>query len=294
MVTHFNRFWVKKSDVFQKSQSKIWGLGILYAALTALQITVLVFIPGFWLNEGDSPSAINIFSYWMNWFRYTIVWTIIYFMFQILQFQNLLNQQKLETQERYNFLELELLKSKINPHFLFNALNSIKSLIRINPDQAQEAMLELSELLRYTLNYERSQWVSLKTEWEMCLRYLQIEKIRFGDRLNILTYVETDLSNHKLPPILLITLVENAVKHGITKEEGPGYVRLKASSNDGFLKLEVHNNGSISNHFNIQKEGIGITFIQKRLFAIYGTNAQFALQNLNQNIIAELTLPYES
>lgn len=174
--------------------------------------------------------------------------------------------------------QLQALKLQLNPHFLFNTLHTISSLTLIG-DRKTSANIttRLGDFLRRTLDYEEQQLVTLAKELEFFDLYLDIESIRFKDRLTIEKQIDHDLLAAKVPNLILQPLVENAVKHGIARNKGPGLIRLEIKKAAGFLRVKIYNDGPLLNgHIT---EGIGLSNIQQRLEKLYGSDFDFSLDN---------------
>ncbi|MCY7359958.1 MAG: histidine kinase [Rudanella sp.] len=185
----------------------------------------------------------------------------------------LLNMEKLKTRA-----ELDALQAKINPHFLYNALNSIASLVHENPDKAEEMTLLLSKLFRYSTGRDGSHTSSLAEELDMVRTYLQVEHVRFGDRLLFsVTITDESLNQLQIPQFLLQPIVENAVKHGISKRAGQGRIDVKIYAQNDWLYLSVHDNGPPFP--DEMGSGYGLRSIQDKLRLLYGDNAHVELQN---------------
>jgi len=175
---------------------------------------------------------------------------------------------------------LETLRMQLNPHFLFNTLNAISVLALKGERQSVVRMLSLlSDLLRLTLE-QQQQVVPLREELDLLERYLQIEQVRFRDRLT----VEHDIAAHALdaevPSLLLQPLVENAIRHGISRSAGPGYVRIEARTEDGTLELRVLDTGpGFATHASTSRTGVGLVNTRARLEQLYGTDHELELSN---------------
>ncbi len=168
--------------------------------------------------------------------------------------------------------ELEALQAKVNPHFLFNTLNSIASLISENPAAAESTVEKLSELFRYTLQCTANSTVKLTEELEIVRSYLQIEKIRFGNRLEFEITNDDRLNNIDVPALLIQPLVENSIKHGIAIEVDGGTIRVEAKQIDDKCLISVTDSGK---GFTIEasETGFGLKSIRERLKLIYGNKA---------------------
>ena len=196
----------------------------------------------------------------------------------------LLNMEKLKTRA-----ELDALQAKINPHFLYNALNSIASLVHEDPDKAEEMTLLLSKLFRYSTGRDGELFGTLADELEMVRTYLQVEQVRFGNRLTFSVEVSNPaLSDLKLPQFLLQPIVENAIKHGIAKRADAGRIDVRIYEKNGELHLCVHDNGP--SFPDDMSGGYGLRSIQDKLKLLYGDDARVELQNwpLKQVLISIL------
>ena len=185
----------------------------------------------------------------------------------------LLNLEKLKTRA-----ELDALQAKINPHFLYNALNSIASLVHEDPDKAETMTLLLSKLFRYSTGRDGSMFTTLADELEMVKTYLQVEQVRFGDRLSFeIEGGNAAVNAMPIPQFLLQPLVENAIKHGISKRAGNGCIRISIREEADWLCLSVHDNGPA--FANSMGGGYGLRSIQDKLRLLYGDDARMELQN---------------
>lgn len=185
----------------------------------------------------------------------------------------LLNMEKLKTRA-----ELDALQAKINPHFLYNALNSIASLVHENPDKAEEMTLLLSKLFRYSTGRDGSYTSSLADELDMVRTYLQVEHVRFGDRLLFsVSITDESLNELQIPQFLLQPIVENAVKHGISKRAGQGRIDVKIYAQNDWLYLSVHDNGPPFP--DEMGSGYGLRSIQDKLRLLYSDDSRVELQN---------------
>lgn len=184
----------------------------------------------------------------------------------------LLNLEKLKTTA-----ELGALQARINPHFLYNALNSIASLVHSDPDKAEEMTILLSKLFRYTTDRNNEYFSSIADELEIVKTYLSIEQVRFGDRLNFKIELETGLEDFQIPRLLLQPIVENAIKHGISKIAGDGKIAIKIYQKDENIILSVHDSGVLFPEE--MASGYGLRSIQDKLRLIYGNDATLEIQN---------------
>ena len=186
--------------------------------------------------------------------------------------------------------ELNLLKAQINPHFLFNSLNSINSLIFTGPEKAQEMVLALSDFLRYTVRRNEDEHLSLKDELANIRKYLDIEKIRFGDRLIIEEIVEDESLERKIPNLILQPIYENAIKHGVNESTDTVTITTDCSIENDELVIMISNNYSAGNLFKKGK-GIGIDNIQKRLLLHYKRTDLIEIEKSSYHFKVTLKIP---
>lgn len=177
------------------------------------------------------------------------------------------SQSQLETMLRDS--ELEMLKSQINPHFIFNSLNSISSLTITAPERARDMVIKLSEFLRYSLGKENHQLNSVQEELNNIWLYLDIEKVRFGDRLNIEKALDPNTLQMQLPNLILQPLLENSIKHGIYESLEQITVKIKTVIENDILRIFISNEYD-PNAVSKKGEGIGIKNVSHRLELIYG------------------------
>ena len=186
--------------------------------------------------------------------------------------------------------QLELLKSQVQPHFIFNTLNNIYSLSKQNSAQTPDLIYRLSALLSYMLYDSKQTTIPLAKEIDYISNYIELEKIRYGDRLDISMNVLTDTNNINIAPFLMLPLVENSFKHGANNAIDQCWIRIDVLANDGWLIIKVENskpqNGVQSNGRN----GIGIENVKKRLEYIYPKRYEFKTINEEQNFLVTLKI----
>jgi len=185
--------------------------------------------------------------------------------------------------------ELLLLKSQLNPHFLFNALNGLRSLIADDPGRARESVTQLARMLRYTLASGEDDLVTLERELEMVDDYLALEALRLEDRLKVEREIEPAARGARVPAMLLQTLVENAIKHGIAQLREGGTLRIVARIDGNRLLLRVENPRPEAT---MSSEGVGLRNAAGRLRLLFGVHASLRLELSNPGLAtAEARLP---
>lgn len=200
-------------------------------------------------------------------------------------------RREFESQILAREAELRMLRAQIDPHFIFNSLNSISALTTNDPAGARKMTLLLADFLRQSLKLAHERAIPLEEEWRLCFNFLEIEKIRFGNRLNIESRLDEKAERCLVPPMLLQPLVENALKHGIGQSVDGGAIVIEAKRHDLQLHLSVEN--PVDDVPVIKKTGIGLANIQSRLSAMYGSDAHFRSQISDHRYRAEIILPVE-
>jgi two-component system sensor histidine kinase AlgZ len=189
--------------------------------------------------------------------------------------------------------ELKALKAQVNPHFLFNSLNSISALTSVDPAKAREMCILLAEFLRMTLGLGEKNGIPLSEELSLLERFLAIEKVRFGARLQMQEEIEEESKTVVIPPLILQPLVENAIVHGIANLPEGGNVRLASSCQDGHLSVVVENTYDPESTPN-RRSGMGLANVRRRLEARYGDRAVFRVAPEAQLFRVVLLIPMES
>lgn len=186
--------------------------------------------------------------------------------------------------------ELNLLKSQMNPHFIFNSLNSISSLTMLDPERAQEMIIRLSDFLRYTVTASKDQLVTLEKEIDMCRAYLDIEKVRFGSKINFSFRIEPDSLPLKVPGMILQTLFENAIKHGVYNSLGKESIHFESQLEKDRLILCIENSFDPASRPKVGT-GTGLKNVRNRLNLIYDRAAILSTEVQEDRFTAILNLP---
>jgi hypothetical protein len=185
---------------------------------------------------------------------------------------------------------LQALELQLQPHFLFNTLNAVSALVRTGQTaQAVGMIAGLSDLLRYALDRAGAPSVAVEEEAEMLRRYLEIQRLRFADRLTFEIVVDDDARRAAMPALLLQPLAENAISHGIARSAGAGRVGVRVSRDDGRLRIAMFNTGSLDTD---PAPGIGLTNTMARLRQLYGDDQSVALRADGEGVTAEVVIPF--
>ncbi|HKY06487.1 MAG TPA: histidine kinase [Blastocatellia bacterium] len=236
----------------------------------------------FFLLGIRQPKGVALSSYLADTMRYSLThhkpflflsWSTLYFGFKYWQKVEHEKERALRADALAHEAQLNLLRYQINPHFLFNALNSIRALVRENPERSEMMISELSEFLRYSLAQHRPHEATLKDEVEAIRNYLAIEKIRFEDKLDVRFDIDPEAEHFFVPGFLIHPLVENAIKYGMQTSAMPLRVELSARARGDSLRIEVANSGRWADHasgLNLSNgTGIGIENVRQRLEQVY-------------------------
>ncbi len=236
--------------------------------------------------------ALELFGRVLNWTLLLLLWGMAYFGYALFirsrreEIRNL----RLETANREN--QLGNLRAQMNPHFMFNALNGIRALIDEDPQQAKRAITQLSAILRNAMATVKRKVVPLGEELDVVKAYLALEAMRYEERLQVSFAVDEGLERQPVPPMLLQTLVENAVRHGVANIPEGGQVRIGARMEGRDMVLFVHNSGHYVPGL-VNGTGIGLRNTRKRLEMIYGSKAHMDIANRNDMVVTEVFLPLD-
>ena len=287
-------YWVRYSDL---EKQKIFNIVLNHLASATLSILIWITISDFILKNifPNDTSYIDFLNTSLPWriaigTFYYILSGLIYYL--IIYIQNFREQTMRESEIKTLVRDAELnwLKHQINPHFLFNSLNSISSLTMSNPEKAQEMVIRLSDLLRYSLKQSSQSFVSISDEISNCVKYLEIEKVRFGKRLNYNITAADAVMNFQVPAMILQPLFENAIKHGIANSSEQGEVNAVFESNQNLLKIIISNTIPEESQ-NAKGMGVGLVNISRRLSLLYGQNDLLKSNIVDSNYIVEVTIP---
>lgn len=217
-------------------------------------------------------------------------WNILYFAAMFLKNYEREEIKNLRLTASMNEAELNALRAQMNPHFMFNALNGIRALISENPGRAKKSITRLSNILRSSLTSVKKEFSTLEEELHIVLDYLELEKIRYEERLNYRVRIPDYLMHIRVPPLLLQTLVENAVKHGISTLPRGGEIDIigEVEEESGVL-LRVINSGKLK--VNSEDAGVGFHISLRRLKLLYGDRARLELYPQGEKVVCAVFLP---
>lgn len=285
-VTHLMRVFFIRLGFLNLRLSPLIPRVIFFSIISATLMAIINHFVSYYIENEISLKIISL-RFLINILSLTLLitlWNAIYFSYHF--FRKTINHELevFQIQASQNEIELKSLRSQINPHFLFNSLNSIRALIDIEPKSAKESVTKLSNLLRKSLVQGKNPFITIAEEIELVKNYLDLEKIRFEERLEVVWNVEESTLTKAIPPFLIHTQVENAIKHGISKLIDGGIIEINISENlHNKLKISIKNTGTIEHKKS--ETGIGIENTIRRLDLQYKGNASFNLIEDNGSVI---------
>jgi sensor histidine kinase YesM len=260
--------------------------GIIYSLLLA-SILDLFFPSVGPMLTGDLSNILTLFV------TFTIVyllWATGYFAYHYLRNYELEEIKNLRLEASQRELELANLKSQLNPHFIFNAMNSIRALVDEDPNQAKSAVTKLSNILRNSLMTGRKNLVTIREELNLVRDHLDLEQIRYEERLRVQYEIDDSLLDLKIPPMMIQMMVENAIKHGISRLQKGGLLLISIRTKSNKAIVSVENTGNLKSKNS--GTGIGLENLKRRLKILYKAEASFSIEEQNENTVrATLTIP---
>jgi hypothetical protein len=241
------------------------------------------------------PPYEDVFFLAINWIVIFILWSAIYFAVKFLRNYRSEEIKNLKYAALKHEVELNNLKSQLNPHFMFNSMNSIRALIDEEPNSAKDAVTRLSNLLRSSLLTGKKKFIPLAEELKLVKDYLALEKIRYEERLMTQIEIDPELMFCMIPPLMLQTLVENSIKHGISTLPEGGKLIIRATKEEDHYELSVLNSGYFEPKSNSSSTKVGLQNTRKRLKLLYGNHSKFSIENIQIDkkdfVLTKLRLP---
>ena len=266
--------------------------GVMIGASVAQAVTAALLLPSLALDWVRLPGGhadyqwSSLLVYWMNTALFLLMWTGLWAGLHGLRRARHSELARLRAEAERSALERDALRARLNPHFMFNALNNLRALILEDPERARDMVTRLSRTLRQALAHNRSEQVTLAEELAVVDDYLAIEAIHFEQRLQVQQHIDADATQAQLPAMALQLLVENAIKHGIASRPGGGDVQIRATLDNDVLRLQVDNPlGGVSEP--THGHGVGLAYLRAQL----GTRGRFILQPVGDRMQALLEIP---
>lgn len=290
--------WYPTTYIPVRKESPVYSISAHVAAgviIIVLWLSVTVGILRAVFNEDAAYMEYLTGSIFMRAFIGVMVYLVLVLIYYLVSYARSLRdraraEQKLRTLVRES--ELNMLKSQINPHFLFNSLNSISSLIMTSPEEAREMVIRLSDFLRYSLKHRETEFVSLDEELVRMKDYLSIEKIRFGEKLHYQLSASRECKQLRVPTMILQPLIENAIKHGVYESLEPVSIVFNCNMANGFLKLELKNDYD-PDQPSRRGTGVGLQNVSDRIRLAYEGKGTVTSSSSNGVFVVTLSIPIE-
>jgi hypothetical protein len=262
-------------------------LTLAVIAISAVQVVFIV-VTDVAIERGEAGPwpPVALLALWWGMTLATGIWTGLYLKITAQREQNELDAK---TRLALRDAQLRALEAQVNPHFLFNCLNSIRALVTVDPPRAQDMVTRLANVLRHSLRHDNEHTVALSDEVEAVSDYLALEAVRFEERLQVKLAIDPSAAGCAVPPMLLQTLVENAIKYGVSQVTERGDLIIRAARQNGNVRLEVENTGQLSESSSGMK--FGLANARERLRLLYGDRASLSLQNGVGSVMATVVLP---
>lgn len=270
----------------------VFAVSITALFCTGIKWILLYFFPGDVSYTEFVTNSIPIrfgFSFLMLSFVSVLNW-----LWNVIEDQQKESQRKNQTEQLAREAELAKLRQQLQPHFLFNSLNSISALAGSKPDLARKMIQQLSDFLRGTLRKDENQIISLKEDMEHLELYLDIEKVRFGHRMNVTLELDEKAMDAKIPPLLLQPVVENAIKFGLYGTVDEVTIMISSMLSNNYLVLEVRNPFDEKTLGASRGTGFGLSSIQRRLFLLYSRNDLLSTEKTENTFVTRLKIPQTS
>lgn len=298
-LTHIYKLIIKKTEDTPLKKFNIFQLiiSVILLAILFMVLNNLKWYLNYVYIEGETVNLINSLYHWdpplITGLRLMSIWVLAYHLHHYYITQIIITKQNAELSILAKQEQLNHLSKQLKPHFLFNSLNSVKSLIAENPIKARRSIDLLSDILRSSI-YTKESLITIADELQLVNDYIELEKIRFEKRLELETTIDENLLDYKIPSLIIQNLVENGVKYGIQNSVKGGTIALSITRNIDLIEIEVQNPGKL-----IYKEqhdkGLGLQNLTKRLALQYNEKASFTLKEKQKGlIVAKLIIPLQT
>ena len=288
-VTHAQRFVFLRLNWLELRLAPLIPRVLFSSTISAIVIYSCLFAVDYFLEYGratkENFTVSNLVLGTISMAILILFWNAIYFTFHYFQKSRKQEVSNLELTASNRESELKNLRSQLNPHFLFNSLNSIRALVDIEPAKAKKSITTLSNLLRQSLMIGKENIVTVEQELDSVRNYLDLEKIRFEERLNVQWEIDDSLLSKEIPPFSVQMMAENAVKHGISNRKEGGDVIVSIIRSDVGFSLQIKNSGVLGTKIDL---GVGIQNIKQRLKLQFGSTAKYSLVQIEGHVVAKI------
>lgn len=291
-LTSIYRYFIRKLKWRKWNLRKTLAflVGSTFVLTTVFMLLVFIII---WVLKGlHGLTMVSFFGSMFSFILILLTWNLIYFSIHYFNNWTQAEIEKWQLAAIMKDAQLGSLKSQIKPHFVFNTINNIRSLILEDSEKAREMLINFSDLFRYALKNTDQSKVSLEDELEIVNQYLELLSIQYEDKLRYEISVEEGLESFQLPPMILQLLVENSIKHGISQYIEGGNILIDITKQGGFLIIKVQNSGNLNKSSNLEDQlGVGLENIKKRLELIYDGKATMKMVEIENNVIVSIKVP---
>jgi two-component system, LytTR family, sensor kinase len=290
LLTHFYRLVVRRWNWSSLPIHRlVFRVGISVLLLGSIMTFVNLPLDRQVLADNLINHPFVFWNYLSNWCKTLLAWVLAYTVYHYVEQTRLTELEKIMLKTSMREAEAKVLRSQLNPHFTFNALNSIRALVSENPQKAQQSITQLSNILRSSLLADRRKTVELREELKTVEDYLELEKVRYEERLRYTIEAEPQALYWQVPPMMLQTLVENGIKHGVSRLPGGGELAVENVLEGNALKIRIRNTGVLGT---TDSGGVGLLNTAERLSILYGKEAHFLLFQESENTVcAEIRIP---
>lgn len=287
-LTHIMRMVIQKLKILQFSLKKqIITLTIL-SLVFSFFIGVCIVATESWLQiQSFNLSGLSFLDiatrFAFSYFHFVLIWNLLYFTYHYIQKTREQNIEQAKLENLLKGLEITTLKSHINPEFLFNSLNSIRSLVTDNPVRARKAITMLSNILRNSIQVDKAEKSLFEKELSIIKDYIALEQIRFADQLFVQYTIEEDTLDQPVPAMVIQHLVENAIRYGIDEEIKQGSIEVYSAFKEDMHCFGVISPGSLSSY--LSQENDALNDIRKRIHTTYGAKAKLQVEHNEDGLI---------
>jgi two-component system, LytTR family, sensor kinase len=283
---------------------RLWGraprtmiIGVLatcYVTALALRMVINLSYREFVAPDWQMQTLFELFGGSLSTAYLLVCWSVLYFGIKFYESQRQQEQALLKAVALAQEAQLKMLRYQWNPHFLFNTLNAIAALVPEDPFTAEAMLVRLGDLLRTSLDSEPSGFVTLRTELKRLASYVELQRMRFGDRLCVAMHADPAALNARVPSFLLQPLVENAISHGIAPRRGVGHIDVEATCDAGRLRLFVRDDGIGLPPESERRERVGLGSTRARLAAMFPDKSTLELSPVEpRGTLVSITVPFE-
>jgi two-component system LytT family sensor kinase len=295
LITHLYRHFIYR---FKALELKLYNQVIFILIGSLVKAILIFFVLAFLsmifsLSERDL-NYVGVISSIINFSVVFFVWNTIYFGYHYFTNYKRAEIDNLRLEAAGKESELNSLKAQLNPHFMFNSMNSIRALVDEDPQKAKQAVTKLSNILRNSLLMNKNKEINIEEEINLVKDYLDLEKIRYEERLSFDIQIDPSTLHLKVPPLIIQGQVENAIKHGISKLQEGGNISIASKLNAATLTISVVNSGKLNTEKTIT--GLGFNNSLQRLQLMYGKNAEISISEnkANNTVVTNITIPIKN